>query len=143
MLPRRCLFALAVFGAVPLLAACPKKETPVVDAGPPAPVVEDSGPVMLAPLEEDAGVDSGVDAGKKATGPYVPTNVARLQACCAALKKQAAGLGASPEAGMVTQAAVQCSAIAASVGPNGTAPETGVIRGLLAGKTVPNACNGF
>ncbi len=143
MLPRRCLFALAVFGAVPLLAACPKKETPVIDAGPPPPVVEDSGPINLAPIEEDAGVDAGEDAGKKATGPYVPNNVAVLRQCCAALRKNAAGLGASPEVGVVLQAAAQCDVMANSVGPNGTAPETGVIRNLLHGKNLPAACNKF
>ena len=140
---RRSLFAVAIFSALPLLVACPKKEVPQVDAAPPPPTPEAS-TTVLVPMEEDAGEDAdAAEAGKKATGPYVPTNVARLRQCCAALRNQAKQLGASPEAGMLTSAAAQCDAMAAQVGPGGTAPELGVLRGLLAGKTIPAACAGF
>ena len=139
------LFALAVFGAMPLLAGCPKKEQPaVVDAAPPPPPVEDAAPLVLVPVEEDAGADAGADAGpKKYTGPAVNANVARLKQCCAALGSQAKALGASPEAGMLQQAAAQCSAMAGQAGASGNAPELGVLRTLLAGRTVPAVCAGF
>ncbi|MDF2697449.1 MAG: hypothetical protein K0S65_5832, partial [Labilithrix sp.] len=50
-LVRRTTFALAVCSVVPLLAACPKKETPTVDAAPPAPPAEDV-QTNLIPMEE-------------------------------------------------------------------------------------------
>lgn len=141
--PRRTVFALAIFSAMPLLVACPKKETPAVDAAPPPPAEDAS--TVLVPMEEDAGADADADAdaAKKATGPYVPTNVARLKQCCAQLRTQAKTLGSSPEAGMLMSAAAQCDTMAAQVGPNGTAPEMGVLRNLLAGRTIPAACRGF
>lgn len=138
------LFALAASSAIPLLAACPKKETPaIVDAAPPPPPVEDAAPLVLVPVEEDAGVDAGADAGPKKYGPAVNANVARLKQCCAALGAQAKQLGASPEAGMLQQAAAQCSAMAGQAGASGNAPELGVLRTLLAGRTVPAVCAGF
>lgn len=144
---RRSGFAVAIFSAVPLLVACPKKETPVVDAGPPPePVVEDAGTTVLVPLEDDAGdagEDADADAGKKATGPYVPTNVARLKQCCNQLRIQAKAMGASPEAGMLTSAAAQCDATAATFGNSGSAPELGAIKALLAGRNIPAVCAGF
>lgn len=143
---RRGLFGFAIFSALPLLVACPKKETPQVDAAPPpAPtVVEDAAPTLLVPMEEDAAADAAdADAAKKATGPAVPTNVARLKQCCAQLRTQAKAMGASPEAGMLTAAAAQCDTTAASLGPNATAPELGVIKGLLAGRNIPAICAGF
>lgn len=143
---RQGIFALAAFSAVPLLAACPKKDTPaVVDAAPPPPPpVEDAAPLVLVPVEEDAGADAGADAGpKKYTGPAGNANVARLKQCCAALGTQAKQLGASPEAGMLQQAAAQCSAMAGQAGATGNAPELGVLRTLLAGRTVPAVCAGF
>jgi hypothetical protein len=142
--PSRCLFALVIFSAVPLLVACPEKKTPPpFDAGAP-PVVEDV-QTVLTPLEEDAGADADADAdaGKKFTGPAVNTNVARLKQCCNALSGEAKRMGSSPEAGMFTAAAQQCSAMAAQAGPTGTAPEMGMLRGLLAGRTIPAACAGF
>ncbi len=142
---RRGVATIAVFSAVPLLAACPKKETPaVVDAAPPPPPpVEDAAPLTLLPVEEDAGVDAGVDAGKKYTGPAVNANVLRLKQCCTALGTQAKQLGSSPEAGLFVQAAAQCSALASQAGASGNAPELGVLRTLLAGRTVPAICSGF
>jgi len=142
---RRTIFALAIFSAVPLLVACPKKPTPEVDAGPPPPPPEEASTTVLVPLEEDAGADADADAdaGKKATGPYVPTNVARLKQCCGQLRTQAKALGASPEAGMLMGAAAQCDALASQAGPSGTAPELGVIKQLLAGRNIPPVCAGF
>lgn len=144
---RRGLFAALAFGAVPLLAACPKKEpVPVVDASaPPPPPVEDAAPLVLVPVgEEDAGVDAGEDAGKpKWTGPAVNANVLRLRQCCNALGAEAKKMGASPEAGLLVQAAAQCSAMAGQAGARGSAPELGVLRTLLAGRTIPPVCSGF
>ena len=41
------------------------------------------------------------------------------------------------------QAAAQCSAMAGQAGATGNAPELGVLRTLLAGRTVPAVCAGF
>ncbi|MBX3189847.1 MAG: acyltransferase [Labilithrix sp.] len=142
---RRKFFALAIFSAMPLLVACPKKDPPPVDAAPPPPPPdEDTGTTVLVPLEEDAGedVDAGADV-KKATGPFVPTNVARLRQCCGQLRIQAKAMGASPEAGMLLGAAAQCDTLAAQAGPSGTAPELGVLKNLLAGRNIPPVCAGF
>lgn len=142
--PRRILFALATFSAVPLLAACPKKETPTVDAAPPPPVEETPTTTILEPLEEeDAGAPDADAAPPKITGKPVNANVTRLKQCCNALAAEAKRMGASPEAGMFTAAATQCSAMAAQAGPSGTAPELGALRGLLAGRTIPAICAGF
>lgn len=143
----RSLFAIALFGALPLLTACPKKETPppVVDAGPP-PAPVDTTPTVIVPLEEDAGVDAGEDAGVDAghKGPAVSTNVTRLKQCCGQLRTQAKALGASPEAGMLNAAAAQCDTTATQFGKSGgNAPELGVIKGLLAGRNIPAICSGF
>lgn len=144
---RSSLFVFAVFGAMPLLlgSGCKDKPAPVDAAPPPPPPPpEDAAPVNIAPLEEDAGVDAAdaAEAGKK-TGPYVNPNVARLKVCCGQLRAQAKTLGMSPEAGFFTAAAAQCDGLAAQAGPSGTAPEMGVLRGLLQGRTLPNACAGF
>lgn len=142
--PRRTIFALAIFSAMPLLVACPKKDPPVVDAGlPPAPV-EDVVTTNLAPMEEDA--EAGADADADAPvykGPAVNTNVARLKQCCNALATNAKQLGSSPEASMLVAAAAQCSAMAAQIGPTGNAPELGTLRAMLQGKNVPAVCAGF
>jgi hypothetical protein len=142
---RRGVVTIAVFSVVPMLAACPKKDPPAVfdAAPPPPPPVEDAAPLMLLPVEEDAGVDAGVDAGKKYTGTGVSTNVARLRQCCNQLANEAKRMGSSPEAGLFTQAAAQCSALAGQIGPSGNAPEMGALRTLLAGRTVPPVCSGF
>jgi hypothetical protein len=142
--PRRTVFALAVFCFVPLLVACPKKDPPPPDAAPPPPPPPQEEASVLLPMEEDAGMDAAdADAGKKATGPYVPTNVARLKQCCGQLRTQAKAMGASPEAGMLTAAAAQCDAMAAQAGPSGTAPELGALKALLAGRNIPGVCAGF
>jgi hypothetical protein len=143
-LAKRATFALAVCSVVPLLAACPKKETPTIDAAPPPAPVEDV-QTNLIPMEEDAGQpDADADAPvAKYTGPAVNTNVARLKQCCNALAAEAKRMGSSPEAGMFTAAAAQCSTLASQIGPSGNAPELGAIRGLLAGRNIPAVCAGF
>jgi hypothetical protein len=142
--PRRAVFALAIFSAVPLLTACPKKDPPPIDAAPPPPPPEDVQTQLLPMEPEDAGMmDADADAKPVYKGPGVNTNVARLKQCCNALGAEAKRMGSSPEAGMFTAAAAQCNAIAAQVGPSGTAPEMGVIRNLLSGRTIPAACAGF
>ena len=136
------LFALVVFASVPLLVACPKKETPVPEAAPPPPV-EEASTTNLVPLEEpDATVEDVVEAGKK-LGPGVPTNVARLKQCCNQLNIQAKAMANSPEGGMFQQAAAQCNTMAASLGPNAQAPEMGALKAVLAGRNLPPVCAGF
>jgi hypothetical protein len=141
---RRTIFAFAVFSFLPALAACPKKDPPAIVDPPPPPPEPEAGPVDLAPIEEDAGEDvDAAEAGpKKYTGTYNP-NVARLKQCCGALRAEAKRMGASPEAGMFLQAAASCDGLAAQAGAKGTAPELGVVRNLLAGRTVPPVCRGF
>jgi hypothetical protein len=142
---RRTTFALAVCSVVPLLAACPKKETPTVDAAPPPPAPVEDVQTNLIPMEEDAGqADADADApAVKYTGPAVNTNVARLKQCCNALSAEAKRMGSSPEAGMFAAAAAQCSTMASQIAPSGTAPELGALRGLLAGRNIPAVCAGF
>ncbi|MDB5220872.1 MAG: hypothetical protein JWO86_8799 [Myxococcaceae bacterium] len=141
---QRTVFALAVFSAMPLLVACPKKEVPVADAAPPPAPEVDAAPLVLTTLDDDAG-DAGdaADAAKKATGPGVPTNVARLRQCCGQLRTQAKALGASPEAGFLTQSAAQCDQLAAQAGPGVNAPELGILKAALAGRNIPPICAGF
>jgi len=135
---------LALAGALPTLAGCPKDPPPpvVFDAAPP-PVVS-SAPVDLAPLEpiEDAGVeDADADAGPKKPG--VNINVARARQCCAAISALAKGLGASPEAGMLNGAAASCNVAANQLGPNSTGAELAGVRAMLkaSGKAIPGVCN--
>ena len=145
----RPLTTLVIASMLPLLTAssCKKDPPAVVDAGPaPTPTPADTTPTDFQPLSDDAGADTGVDAGQKPhwTGPAQNGNVARLKVCCAQLSSQAKTLGTnSPEGGMLMQAAAQCNTIATQAGPNGNAPELGAIRLLLQGKNVPNACGNF
>ena len=142
--PRRTLFALAVFSCMPLLVACPKKETPVADAAPPPPPEPEASTVVLTPLEDDAGADAdAAEAGKKFTGTGVSTNVARLRQCCGQLRTQAKAMGASPEAGFLVGAAAQCDGLGAQAGPGANAPELGILRTALAGRNLPPICAGF
>jgi hypothetical protein len=140
---RRTLFLVAVASAMPLLTACPKKETPQVDAAPPPPPPVPEASADLVPMEDDAGAEDAEAGPKKATGPAVPTNVLRLKQCCAALRKQAKSLGTSPEVGVILGVAAQCDALAASAGPSGNAPELGALKAAMAGKTLPPVCAGF
>ncbi len=140
---RRSLFVLAIFSAMPLLVACPKKETPQPPEAAPPPPPTDSTPTVLTPLtDDDAGADAAPEAGPK-RGPGVNPNVARLRQCCGALRAQAKALGASPEAGMLIGAAAQCDGLASQAGASGNAPELNVIKGLLGGRNVPPVCAGF
>lgn len=143
---RRVTVAVAAFGVVPtLLTGCPKKEEPLPMIPEAAPPVEiDAAPAVLEPMEEDAGpdADADADAPKKATGPAVNANVARLKQCCSALGSQAKALGSSPEAAMLQSASVQCSALAAQAG-TGNAPELGALKAMLQGKTIPPICQGL
>lgn len=142
---RRTIFALAVFSAMPLLVACPKKETPPPPEAAAPPPEEDAAPTVLEPIEEDAGEDAGedADAGKKFTGKPVNTNVARLKQCCNQLAIQAKAMKNTPEGGLFQQAAASCNATAASLGPNANAPEMGAIKTILAGRNIPPICAGF
>lgn len=136
--PRRAVFAFAIFSALPLLVACPKKTEPVpFDAGVPTVAPVEDVQTSLVPMEEDAGVDAADAAKPKYTGPVVPTNVLRIRQCCNAISAQAKG---SPE---LTAAAASCNALANQAASTGNAPEFAVVRGLLAGRTLPAACAGL
>ncbi len=139
---------LAVVGLVPWLAACPKKDPPpVVDSGaaPSATVVDVPDTGDFLPLELDSGTDSGDsgDSGKKATGPYVPPNVARIRQCCGQIQQQAKALGASPEAGMLLGLSAQCNVAANALQTNPNAPEVAIFKQAMAGRTLPPVCQGF
>jgi hypothetical protein len=82
--------------------------------------------------------DKGAPAGAGGGG-----NAARLKQCCNQLAIQAKAMPNSPEGGLFQQAAAQCNAMAASLGPNGNAPELGAIKTLLAGRNIPAVCAGF
>jgi hypothetical protein len=141
---RRSIFALAIFSAMPLLVACPKKETPQPPEAAPPPPQEEASTTVLTPLtDDDAGGDADAEAGPKRTGPGGNPNVARLKQCCGALRSQAKALGASPEAGLILGAAAQCDGLASQAGASGNAPELGVLRGVLAGRSIPPVCAGF
>ncbi len=145
---RLMVLVLAASGVVTLEAgcsACKKDPPPPIDLGPPPPVALDAGVVQLTPLE-DAGSDSGVDAGKgRPHGTYTPPNqnAARIKQCCAAIRHEATKLGASPEATMMVGIAAQCELMAVQVTSTGTAPEFAQVRQLLKGRTVPAACSGM
>lgn len=79
----------------------------------------------------------------KGTKPVQADSLGRLRACCNAIAAEAKRLGSSPEAGMLTAASVQCTALVAAAGPNGTAPELSAVRGLLAGRQLPAICVGL
>lgn len=85
-----------------------------------------------------ASIDDPAAGTKKVAGGG-NSALARLKQCCAALAAEAKRLGASPEAGVLASAAAQCNTIAAS----GNAPEVGVLKNLLAGRTIPPVCAGF
>ncbi|HEY3817397.1 MAG TPA: hypothetical protein VGL81_09515 [Polyangiaceae bacterium] len=122
---------------------CPKKPAPVVDAGEPPPPAATS-VAELAPLIDDAGEDGdgAPEAGpKRWTGPGVNPNQARIQACCNAMRSQAKGLGASPEAFQLNAVAAQCDVFAKQVGPAGNAPELNQLRQVLRSVKLPGACN--
>ncbi len=86
-----------------------------------------------------AAIDDPAAGTKKVAGGGGSNALARLKQCCAALAAEAKRLGSSPEAGVLASAAAQCNTIAAS----GNAPEVGVLKNLLAGRTIPPVCAGF
>ncbi len=144
---RSSLVIFALLGGAPLLlgSGCKDKPAPVDAAPPPPPPPEvDAAPAEIAPMEEDAGVDAAdaAEAGKK-TGVGGNLNVARLKQCCGQLRAEGKKLGLSPEAGFFNAAAAQCDSIAAQAGPSGTAPELGILRTALHGRTLPGVCSGF
>ncbi len=143
----RSLLLTAAFCALPFVVGCPKKEPPqVVEATPPPePAPVDAAVTVLEPMEDEVVADAAAEASapKKPTGTGTSTNVLRVKQCCAQLRTQAKLLGASPEAGLLMSAAVQCDTLATQVGPGGNAPELGVVRGLLRGRTLPAACASF
>jgi hypothetical protein len=135
---------LACASLVPVLTgACKKPEPAVVDAGAvPEPVAVDAAPTVLTALDEDAGTDAGVDAApaRRATGPGLNTNQARVKQCCSELAK--AG-GTDP---ILSSLAVQCNAFAMQLGPTsgGQAPELGPLRQLLkTSPKIPPLCQGL
>jgi hypothetical protein len=140
----RALPLLAVALAVPLFTlGCPKKAPPVeVDAGPDQPDVVDAGVVQLEPLDDDSGPEAAPPAPTGHGGGGGSGNQYRIKQCCAAMRKQAAGMGASPEANILLGVAAQCDLVAQQA-VGGTAPEFGVLRQMLAGRTLPAACAGF
>lgn len=138
------VFSLAIAGALPLLAGCPKKPAPAV-ADAEVVAVVDAAPAVVEPIVEDAGWDAAdaAEAGKAVfKGPAVNPTVAHLKQCCTALNAQGAALGSSPEGAMIKNAAATCATFAAQVGPGGNAPELGPLRAMLrAGKGVPAICS--
>lgn len=130
------LVSLSVLAAPLALAACPEKKPDVVDAGPPdTGPPPDAAPVDVTPLEDaaaDAGGDADAEAGP-AKKPGVVTDAAKIRACCAAIRRQAAG---APELILL---AAQCDALAAQA-QAGTSPELAALKGALAGRSIPG-CN--
>jgi hypothetical protein len=119
------------------LIGCPKKAAPVEDAGAPPPASTPS-VTELAPLVEEAGPDAAPEAApKKWGGGGYNSNQLKIKECCNAMRAQAKQMGNSPE---MTAAAMQCDAIAAQVGPSGTAPEFAQLRAILKSIKLPSAC---
>ena len=121
-----------------------KKPAPVEEAAAPEPEVVDAGVTQLEPLDEDSGPEAGPPAptGHGGGGGGGGGNAAKIRQCCNAMRKQAAGMGPSPEANMVIALAAQCDLIAAQAA-GGTAPEFGAFRQMITGRTLPGACNGL
>jgi hypothetical protein len=148
--PLRSIFALTFMLGVPtLMLGCPKKTPVDVDSGAPEPVATDAAPTMLAPLEEDAGFDAGMDANdgaKKATGPSLTGSQRNVKQCCSSLHAQAKAMGSSPESAQIEGFAAMCDGLAMQVGPSagGQAPELEPLRVVLKGKpTIPALCKGL
>jgi hypothetical protein len=141
---RSLLVTLACVQAAPLLfAACKQPAPAVVDAGPPpAPTPVQTAPTQLVPLDEtDAAlaIDAAPLATHHAGGPALSANQARAKQCCNALRAQ----GKTDP--MIMSIAAQCDTVASQLGPTsaGQAPEFGVIRQMLKGKTIPAMCSGL
>jgi hypothetical protein len=141
----KVVFALAVFAALPLAVACEQHHVVVSDAGLVATAAVDAAPAEDGYDAADAwdAWDAADAADAKKVGVGLPTNVVRLKQCCGQLRTQAKAMGASPEAGFLLGAAAQCDTIAAQAGPNGNAPELGLLKAALAGRSLPPVCAGF
>jgi hypothetical protein len=144
--PYRSLpFVAFLIGVSLFTLGCPKKPPPPpadLDAG--EPEVVDAGVTQLEPLEEDTGADTGPAAPGHhgGGGGGGGTNAARIKQCCNGMRKQAAGMGPSPEANIVIGLAAQCDLLAAQAA-GGTAPEFGAFRQMISGRTLPAACSGL
>jgi hypothetical protein len=143
---RSALVALLV--ALPALQAgcssCNKKPAPVEEAGEPEAEVVDAGVTQLEPLDDDSGPETAPPGTghKGGGGSSVSGNAAKIKQCCNAMRKQAAGMGPSPEANIVIGLAAQCDLVAAQAA-GGTAPEFGAFRQMITGRTLPSACSGL
>ncbi|MCC6217244.1 MAG: acyltransferase [Polyangiaceae bacterium] len=126
--------ALGLLVSAGLVAPGCKKEDP---PPPPLPSATASTEVA-APLEltpEDAGVDAGVDAGKKKVGGGGPAT--SFKACCAALDQNAKS-APEPTAGYMRLAAGTCHGMAAS--GRDAAAIRAAVQGMLRGAGMPAAC---
>jgi len=140
--------ALALF--LPLVASagcssCSKKSAAVPEeAAADEPETVDAGVTQLEPLDEDSGPDAAPPAAPRKGGgaPSGGGNAGKIRQCCAAMRKQAQGMGPSPEANIVMGLAAQCDIVAAQA-VGGSAPEFGAFRQMLAGRTLPAACSGM
>jgi|HubBroStandDraft_6_1064221.scaffolds.fasta_scaffold1979658_1 hypothetical protein len=131
--------------AAPLfMTGCPKKPPPPVEVEAAAePEVIDAGVTQLEPLDEDSGPEAGPPVvAKRGGGGGGGVNAARIRQCCNGMRKQATGMGPSPEANVLLGLAMQCDLLAAQAA-GGTAPEFGAFRQMLAGRTLPAACSGM
>lgn len=66
--------------------------------------------------------------------------LAALRACCSALSKEGKRLGASPEGGLLLQAAAQCQAVAAN---SAGGVELAAFKSMLGGRKIPALCAGL
>ena len=136
------LVLLACTTAVPMfLAACKQPAPAIVDSGSPAPAATDAAPAVLAPLDEDAGMDAGVHAGpaKHGGGPGLNTNQSRAKQCCNALAKES---GTDPT---LVALVAMCNSVAMQMGSStgGQAPEFAAVRNVLKGHNIPAVCSGL
>ncbi|MEO8875066.1 MAG: hypothetical protein ABI461_05720 [Polyangiaceae bacterium] len=145
--PFRKLLAISLMLGLPaFVLGCPKKPVPVdIDSGP-VPTATPTQTTTLTPLDDtpDAGEpDTGVDAGKKPTGPFQTASQSHVKQCCSALHAQAKAMSNDPT---LTSFAVMCDGLAPQVGPSSgaQAPELAPLRQMLKGKpTIPAICQGL
>jgi hypothetical protein len=143
--PLGTLSVVGLFLAVSLMTlGCPKKPPPPVEVEAAAePEVIDAGVTQLEPLDEDSGPEAGPPApAAHRGGGGGGTNAARIRQCCNGMRKQASGMGPSPEANILMGLAMQCDLLAVQAA-GGTAPEFGAFRQMIAGRTLPAACSGM
>jgi hypothetical protein len=128
---RRAVFTAVLVTGIPLvlMAGCKKPPPPAPDAEPPPPATS-SGPLQLAPLDQDDAGDAAPEASAKHwTGPGMNPNEAKVRACCARLQQTitAAGAMATPEMKALLG---QCNGIAAAVHQNPNAPELSGLKAI-------------